>query len=140
MDKILKVEVFVHKNGQLTAAHLILGYEPLSSSFQAPKCMIRARDPCLHQINIAVLGFLILDPVPEGVQKVALPFQHTTEEEATPYQPMIKEEEQEKLVEVFDFEDNFEVVNQPSTLEALTGDLINLPSVQVRKTKKTPLS
>ena len=53
---------------------------------------------------------------------------------------MIKEEEQEEMVEVSDSEDNFEIVNQPSTLEALTGDLINLPSVQVRKTKKTPLS
>ena len=124
LDKILKVEVFVHKNGQLRATYLILGYEPLSSSFQAPKCMIRARDPCLHQINIAVLGFLILDPVPEGVQKVAFPFQRTTEEEATLSQPMIKEEEQEELVEVSDSEDNFEVVN--------------LPLVQVRQTQENP--
>ena len=31
--KILKVEIFVHKDGQLRAAHLILGYDPISSSF-----------------------------------------------------------------------------------------------------------
>ena len=33
LTKILKVEIFVHKDGQLRAAHLILGYNPLSSSF-----------------------------------------------------------------------------------------------------------
>ena len=33
LDKILKDEVFVHSDGQLRAAHLILGYYPLSSSF-----------------------------------------------------------------------------------------------------------
>ena len=38
LDKILKAEVFVHSDGQLRAAHLILGYKPLSSSFQASKC------------------------------------------------------------------------------------------------------
>ena len=33
LTKILKVEIFVHKDGQLRAAHLILGYDPISSSF-----------------------------------------------------------------------------------------------------------
>ena len=31
--KILKAEVFVHNDGQLKAAHLILGYTPISKSF-----------------------------------------------------------------------------------------------------------
>ena len=48
LDKILKAEVFVRSDGQLRAAHLILGYKPLSSSFQASKCQIKARDPRLH--------------------------------------------------------------------------------------------
>ena len=47
LDKILKAEVFVHNDGQLRAAHLILGYTLLSSSFQASKCVIKAKDPRL---------------------------------------------------------------------------------------------
>ena len=70
LDKILKVEVFVHTDGQLRVAHLILDYIPISSSFQAPKCQIKARDPCLHLINIAVPGFLNPSPRPQGVLKV----------------------------------------------------------------------
>jgi len=33
LTKILKAEIFVHTDRQLRAAHLILGYTPLSSSF-----------------------------------------------------------------------------------------------------------
>ena len=111
LTRILKSEIFVHKDGQLRVAHLILSYKPLSSSFQAPKYVIKARDPCLHQINIVVPGFLVIGPVPEGIQQVELPFQHIAEEEATPSQPIIKKEEQ--VVKVSDSEDKFEVFNQP---------------------------
>ena len=48
---------------QLRAAHLILGYKPISRAFQAPRCVIRAKDPRLHLINVAYEGFV----VPEGV-------------------------------------------------------------------------
>ena len=41
--RILKSKIFVHTDGQLRAAHIILGYDPISSSFQAPKYMIKAR-------------------------------------------------------------------------------------------------
>ena len=33
LNKVLKAEVFVHTDGQLKAAHLILGYTLLSSNF-----------------------------------------------------------------------------------------------------------
>ena len=33
LKRILKVEGFVNLDGQLQAAHLILGYTPISSSF-----------------------------------------------------------------------------------------------------------
>ena len=55
--------------------------------------MIKARDSRLYQINVAVPGFLVTGPVPVGVQQVELPFHWTTEEEATPSQPTVKEEE-----------------------------------------------
>ena len=93
LDKILKAKVFVHTNSQLRAAHLILDYIPISKSFQAPRCLIKARDPRLHWISVAALGFLTTgpipedtlttNPIPESIPKVALPFQHATEEEAT---------------------------------------------------------
>ena len=53
LEKILKAEVFVHIDGQLRAAYLILDYIPISKSFQAPKCIIKARNPRLHQISVA---------------------------------------------------------------------------------------
>ena len=64
LDKILKAEVFVHTNGQLRAAHLILDYMSISNAFQAPKCVIKARDPRLQRINVVAPGFLIISSVP----------------------------------------------------------------------------
>ena len=64
LDKILKAEVFVHTNGQLRAAHLILDYMSVSNAFQAPKCIIKARDPRLQRISVATPRFLIISSVP----------------------------------------------------------------------------
>ena len=53
LDRILRSEVYVNEaDGQLRVAHLILGYTPISLAFQAPKCVIRARDPWLHHISV----------------------------------------------------------------------------------------
>ena len=49
LTRILKAEIFVHTDGQLRAAHIILGYDPISFSFQAPKYVIKAKDLRLHQ-------------------------------------------------------------------------------------------
>ena len=70
LDKILKAEVFVHSDGQLRVAHLILGYTLLSFSFQAPKCMIKAKGPRLQLINVAMPGFLNPGPGSQSVLKV----------------------------------------------------------------------
>ena len=134
LDKILKAEVFVHTDGQLRAAHLILDYIPISKSFRVPKCVIKAKDPRLHRINVATPGFLIIGlvpkgtltttPIPEGIPKVALPPQHTIEEATSSHLAITKEEEkEEEMVEVSDSEDEFEVFNQPLSPEASTGDL-----------------
>ena len=64
LDKVLKAEIYVNEtDGQLRVAHLILDYTPLSFAFQAPKCVIRARNPRLHRISVAYKGFI----VPEGI-------------------------------------------------------------------------
>ena len=110
LEKILKAEIFVHKDGQLRAAHLILGYTPISSSFQAPKGIIKAKDPRLHQISVAgpiPECVLTTNPIPEGIPKVALPFQQAAKEEATPSQPANKEKEE--VVDISESEDDFEV-------------------------------
>ena len=64
LDRILRFEVFINEaDGQLRAAHIILGYTPISFAFQAPKCVIKAKDPWLHRISVAYEGFI----VPEGI-------------------------------------------------------------------------
>ena len=135
LDKTLKAEVFIHTDGQLRVAHLILDYILISKSFQAPKCIIKAKDPHLHRISVAAPGFLTTDPIPkgtlttnpipEGMPKVALPPQHTTGKAISSHPAIRKEEEQkeEEVVEVSDSEDEFEVFNRPLSLKASTGDL-----------------
>ena len=115
-------------------AHLILGYTPLSSSFQVSKCVIKAKDPRLQQIDVTTLGFLNLSSGPRGVLKVEPIFQYKTEDAATPSQQATTEEEEKEeggVVEVSDFEDDFEVFNQPQSLEEFTGDFSHLPLVDV---------
>ena len=57
LDRILQSKVYVNEaDGQLRVAHLILGYMPISRVFQAPKCVIRAKDPRLHRISVAYEG------------------------------------------------------------------------------------
>ena len=64
LDRVLQAEIYVNEaKGQLRLAHLILGYTPLSFAFQAPKYVIRARDPQLSSVSVAYQGFII----PEGV-------------------------------------------------------------------------
>ena len=64
MDRVLRAEIYVNESdGQVRAAHLILGYNPISSAFQAPSCVIRAKDPRLHRISVAYKGFV----VPQGI-------------------------------------------------------------------------
>ena len=135
LDKILKAEVFVHINSQLRVAHLILDYIPISKSFQAPKCIIKARNPRLHQISVAALDFLTtnpipegtltITPIPEGIPRVALPSQHIVEEEATSSQLATKEKEEEEdkeVVEMTDSENDFAIFDLPLSLELQVGD------------------
>ena len=64
LDRVLRAEIYVNESdGQLRVAHLILRYNPISRAFQAPSCVIRARDPRLHRISVAYEGFV----VPQGI-------------------------------------------------------------------------
>ena len=70
LDTILQTVIFVNdEDGQVRAAHKILGYDPIQKSFTAPKHMIRANDPQLQKITVVEHGFLISEgsPVPKNI-------------------------------------------------------------------------
>ena len=84
-----------------------------------PKCVIKARDPRLHQINVAMTSFLISGPIPEGVFTTDPIPEGIPRIEASSSGPIVKkneEEEEGEIVEVSDSEDNFEVFNQSESL------------------------
>ena len=115
-------------DGQLKAAHLILGYTPISRAFQAPRCMIKAKDPRLHRISVAYEGFVVPEgiPIPESTPltqplPVATP---STGISSPPPIPQEKEEgEEEGFVAVTDSLDEFEIFNQPSSPKILTEEI-----------------
>ena len=150
LDIILKAEVFVNEdNGKLRATYLILGITPISRAFQAPKCVIKAHDPRLRRISVAVEGFLLPEgaPIPEGTfstQPILFP-SPTTEgtQSSTPIPEGIpkvgasssqqftgiatssctRNLEEEEVVEVTDSEDEFEVLNKDLSPETSVTNL-----------------
>jgi len=57
LNKLLRSEIFISEDRQLRAVHLILDYEPLSSTFQDASQAIRASDPRLARIDVSVHSF-----------------------------------------------------------------------------------
>ena len=54
----MRSEIYVIEDGQLRATHLVLGYQPLTRSFQAIGHAIRAGSPRLARIDVSKLKFL----------------------------------------------------------------------------------
>ena len=124
LDRILQSEVYVNESdGQLRAAHLILGYIPILRAFQAPRCVIRVKDPRLHKISVAYEGFVVpkgiplprysplTQSLPVATFSVGAPspspiFQVEEEEEV--------EQEEEGFVDLIESTDDYKVFNQPS--------------------------
>lgn len=73
LNRLLKSEIFIHKDSQLRAAHLILRYKPSTKCFQSPKNFIKVKDTRLALIDLVVPGFLLFEPSPEGIQDAQLP-------------------------------------------------------------------
>lgn len=78
INRISKSKIFLHKKGQLRAAHIILGYILISISFQSPKHVIKAKDPRLAKIVVAIPGFLTGPPL-KGTQDIELNAQQVVE-------------------------------------------------------------
>ena len=133
LDRILRSEVYVNEaNGQLRAMHLILGYTPISHAFQAPRCMIKARDPRLHRIRVAYKGFVVPEGIliPEGTP-FTQPLPVATLLAGISSSPPVPQEEEERekerkeegFVDLIDTLDEFEVFNQPSSPNSLPEEM-----------------
>ena len=99
LDRVLRAEIYVNpSDGQLRAAHLILGYNPISHAFQAPSCVIKAKDPQLRRISVAYEGFVVPQgiPLPEYSQHAEeLPVASLAEvAPSSPHTSQVKEEEE----------------------------------------------
>ena len=82
-------------------AYVILGYKPSTKHFQSPKYVIKARDPHLAQIDIAVPGFLLTEPPPEGTQDTQIPVPIAAQLLYSQEPPLPSEEEAEESTSNF---------------------------------------
>ena len=128
--------MYVNKAGdQLRVVHLILGYTPISRSFQAPKCVIKAKDPRLHHISVAYEGFVVPEgiPIPEGTPLTQPLFVTTPLVGASSSQPVLQEEEEGEeeeeeenpkgIVTLLESSEEFEVFIQPPSSEDISTDI-----------------
>lgn len=120
--------------------HIILGFEPISKRFQSSKNVIKAKDPWLALIDVAVPGILLTDPPPVRTQDTQLPASLVTrllysQELPTPSDDEAKEPTPELVQEVTN--KDFEVFYQQKDLEDLPGpSLCHLPPAQVSTSQK----
>ena len=103
---------------------MILGYTPLLFAFQAPKYVIRARDPRLQRISVAYLGFVVPEgiPLPRDIPLTQPLFVASLSVGTSTSQPVLREEEDrreeeeernpDEVVDLTDSSDKFEVFNQ----------------------------
>ena len=58
LNYLLRSEIFVSKDQQLRAVHLIFDFEPISRTFQEISHAIRAGDPQINCIDVSKPDFL----------------------------------------------------------------------------------
>ena len=105
--------------------------------------MIKANDPRLPRISVAYKGFVVPEgiPIPEGTPFTQSLFMGILSVGASLSQLVLKEEEEEKereeeenpegIVDLSNSSDEFEVFNQPLSLESTLADLDNQQQVDV---------
>ena len=127
MNRVLRAEIYINEsNGQLRAAHLIFGYNPISRAFQAPTCVIKAKDPRLHRISVAYEGFVVpqgiplpqYSPLTEPLLVASLAAAATSSPLPSPVFQVEEEEEveqeEEDFVDLTLPTDDYEIFNQSS--------------------------
>ena len=105
----------------------------ISRAFQAPRCVIKARDPRLHRISVAYKGFVVPKgiPIPEGTPFIQ-PLPVATLSARISSSPSVpqeegegkKEREEEGFVDLIDSVDEFEVFNQPLSPNNLLEEMV----------------
>ena len=60
LNFVLRSEIFVHWDGQLQASHLILGVDPVYSTWQAFSQALLVNSPLLSYIDVRYANFLPL--------------------------------------------------------------------------------
>ena len=84
LETVFQAAVFVNdKDGQVRAAHKILGYNPIQKSFADPKHVISANHPWLLKITVVEHGFLISEGslVPEDISLAGSSSSHQAAED-----------------------------------------------------------
>ena len=61
LNFVLRFEIFVHRDGQLRASHLILGVDPVYSTWQAFSQALIVDSPLLSYIDVRHTNFLPLN-------------------------------------------------------------------------------
>ena len=113
LETVLQAAVFVNDgDGQVRAAHKILGYPPVQKSFADARHMINANCPRLPKITVVETGFLISQEpsVPENIPPVGPSSSHQVAED---------EGELDQPEEGFGV---FDLANQPEDLSDDIGD------------------
>ena len=64
LNYVLRSEIFVSKDRQLRAVHLILDFDPISKTFQEIGHAIKAGDPRINRIDVSRPDFLAQDDLP----------------------------------------------------------------------------
>ena len=117
---------------QLRVAHLILRYTPISRAFQAPRCVIKAKDPRLHRISIAYEGFVVSKGIslPKSTPFTQSLLVATFSAGVSSFSPILQEEEEGKeeqeeqdFVDLTESVDECKVFNQPLSPKSLPEEM-----------------
>lgn len=104
--------------------HVIFSFDPISKRFQSPKHIIKATDPRLALIDVAVLGFLTTAPSPSKTRDAQLPASFITKLLYSQEPPIpLKNEAEERTLEATQevTDKDFEVYYRQEGLEDLFG-------------------
>ena len=120
LNKVLRFEIFVSKDRQLRAIHLILDFKPLSYTFQEVGHAIRVGDPWLAWIDISMPEFLAREDLPsiELPLHRALPEVTTSREEIASSRLSLEVE-----IDQFHLKEEGEVQEEPVEISDSKGKL-----------------
>ena len=141
LETVLQVAVFINDgDGQVRAAHKILGYAPVQKSFADPRHVISASCPRLPKITVVETGFLFSEvlSVLESIPLVDLSSSHQVAEDKGEL------DQPEEGFGVFDLanqsEDPSDDIGDPTLFEAELSSVGTSSQAEMRLKRKPPTS